>query len=156
MATTMIKNQQSRKGAGKDTPQTVELTPEILEDVRDPLDELMSQAQAAYVSYLQAQKKVASAYQERQRQVEKSYKAIEDRASKICAEAIEKATRALEKADQEAEEAYQKAKARAEQTYQDGVNESLRIREETIENAWEESKRNSDRIWKMFQGELER
>jgi hypothetical protein len=32
----------------------------------------------------------------------------------------------------------------------------LIVRNETIEQAWEETKRNSERIWKVFQGEIKR
>ena len=42
----------------------------------------------------------------------------------------------------------------AKQVYQNSVNEALRIRMETIEQAWEENKRNSERVWKLFQGEI--
>jgi hypothetical protein len=30
----------------------------------------------------------------------------------------------------------------------------LRVRQETIEQAWAETKRNADIIWKTFQGEI--
>lgn len=156
MATTMTENQQARKVVNKDVKQMGKLPSEVLKEERDPLDELMSQAQAAYMSYLQAQRKVAVAYQERHRRVEESFKEIEEHAAKICAVAIEKAARALEKAEQEAEEACKKAKMSATQGYQDGMNESLRIRRETVEQAWEEARRNSERIWKVFQGEIKR
>jgi len=110
VAITMTKNPQVRKEVSKDVKQMVELPSEVLEEDRDPIAELMSQAQAAYESYQQAQRKVAAAYQEHQRQGEMSYKETEEHAAKLCAEAIEKAARVLEKAEQEAEEAYMKAK----------------------------------------------
>jgi hypothetical protein len=65
VATTMIKSQQARKVVGKDGEQMIEVPAEVSKEERDSLDELMDQAQAAYESYLQAQKKVALAYQER-------------------------------------------------------------------------------------------
>jgi hypothetical protein len=34
------------------------------------------------------------------------------------------------------------------------VKEALRVRRETVEQAWEEAKRNSEKIWKVFQGEI--
>ncbi len=156
MTTTMIKNQQAKKVVSKDMEQMVELPSEVLTEKRDPLDELMNQAQAAYESYLQAQRKVAVAYQERQRRVEESFKEIEEHAAKMCAVAMEKAARALEKTEQEAEETYKKAKVGATQVCQDNLNEALRIRRETVEQAWGEARRNSERIWKVFQGEIKR
>ena len=152
----MIKNQQAKKVVSKDMEQMVELPSEVLTEKRDPLDELMNQAQAAYESYLQAQRKVAVAYQERQRRVEESFKEIEEHAAKMCAVAMEKAARALEKTEQEAEETYKKAKVGATQVCQDNLNEALRIRRETVEQAWGEARRNSERIWKVFQGEIKR
>ena len=156
MATTMIKNQQARKVVGKDDEQMVDLPTEATTQEGDSLDELMSQAQNAYESYLQAQKKEALAYQGRQRRVEESFKETEEHAAKLCAVAIEKATRSLEKAEQEAEGTYKKAKLSAAQTYQDSLNEALRIRTEAVEQAWEEARRNSEKIWKVFQGEIKR
>lgn len=44
----------------------------------------------------------------------------------------------------------------AKQVYQDSVNEALGVRKETIEQAWEETKKNSERIWKVFQGKIEK
>jgi hypothetical protein len=35
------------------------------------------------------------------------------------------------------------------------VNEALRVRDEAIQQAWEETKRNSEKIWKVFQGKIE-
>ncbi len=156
MATTMTKNPQARKVTGKDGEQMVELPNDVSKEERDSLDELMGQAQAAYESYLQAQKKVALAYQGRQRRVEESFKEIEEHAAKLCAVAIEKASRSLEKAEQEAEEMYEKAKLSGTQVYQESLNEALRIRRETVEQAWEEARRNSEKIWKVFQGEIKR
>ena len=156
MATTMVKSQQARKVVGKDGEQMVELPTEVTKEERDSLDELMSQAQAAHESYLQARKKVALAYQERQRRVEESFKEIEAHAAKLCTVAIEKATRSLEKAEQEAEGMYKKAKLSAAQAYQDSLDEALRIRTETVEQAWEEARRNSEKIWKVFQGEIKK
>lgn len=156
MATTMTKNPQARKVTGKDGEQMVELPNDVSKEERDSLDELMGQAQAAYESYLQAQKKVALAYQGRQRRVEESFKEIEEHAANLCAVAIEKASRSLEKAEQEAEEMHKKAKLSAAQIYQDNLNEALRIRRETVEQAWEEARRNSEKIWKVFQGEIKR
>jgi hypothetical protein len=102
VAATITKNTQTRKVVGKDVEETVELPSEVPQEDRDTLNELMKQAQTAYESYLQAQRKVATAYQERQRRVEESFKDIEEHAAKICAVAIEKASRALEKAEQDA------------------------------------------------------
>jgi vacuolar-type H+-ATPase subunit H len=152
----MTKNPQARKVTGKDGEQMVELPNDVSKEERDSLDELMGQAQAAYESYLQAQKKVALAYQGRQRRVEESFKEIEEHAAKLCAVAIEKASRSLEKAEQEAEEMYEKAKLSGTQVYQESLNEALRIRRETVEQAWEEARRNSEKIWKVFQGEIKR
>lgn len=156
MATTMTKNPQARKVTGKDGEQMVEIPNDVSKEERDSLDELMGQAQAAYESYLQAQKKVALAYQGRQRRVEESFKEIEEHAAKLCAVAIEKASRSLEKAEQEAEDMYKKAKLSGTQVYQESLNEALRIRRETVEQAWDEARRNSERIWKVFQGEIKR
>jgi hypothetical protein len=36
------------------------------------------------------------------------------------------------------------------------VNEALRVRDETVQQAWEETKRNSEKIWKVFQGKIEK
>jgi vacuolar-type H+-ATPase subunit H len=152
----MTKNPQARKVTGKDGEQMVELPNDVSKEERDSLDELMGQAQAAYESYLQAQKKVALAYQGRQRRVEESFKEIEEHAAKLCAVAIEKASRSLEKAEQEAEDMYKKAKLSGTQVYQESLNEALRIRRETVEQAWDEARRNSERIWKVFQGEIKR
>jgi vacuolar-type H+-ATPase subunit H len=152
----MTKNPQARKVTGKDGEQMVELPNDVSKEERDSLDELMGQAQAAYESYLQAQKKVALAYQGRQRRVEESFKEIEEHAAKLCAVAIEKASRSLEKAEQEAEDMYKKAKLSGTQVYQESLNEALRIRRETVEQAWEEARRNSEKIWKVFQGEIKR
>jgi hypothetical protein len=66
MVTAISKNQKSRKVMDKDVEQMVEVPSEAPEEVSGPLAELMSQAQSAYTSYLQAQRKVAEAYQERQ------------------------------------------------------------------------------------------
>jgi molecular chaperone GrpE (heat shock protein) len=156
VATTMIKSQQARKAAANDEGPIAEPPSEIAKEERDSLDELMSQAQGAYESYLQAQKKVALAYQERQHRVEESFKEIEEHAAKLCAVAIDEAVRSLEKAEQEAEGTYKKAKLSAMQAYQDSLDEALRIRGDTVELAWEEAKRNSERIWKVFQGEVKR
>jgi vacuolar-type H+-ATPase subunit H len=152
----MTKNPQARKVTGKDGEQMVEIPNDVSKEERDSLDELMGQAQTAYESYLQAQKKVALAYQGRQRRVEESFKEIEEHAAKLCAVAIEKASRSLEKAEQEAEDMYKKAKLSGTQVYQESLNEALRIRRETVEQAWEEARRNSEKIWKVFQGEIKR
>ena len=42
----------------------------------------------------------------------------------------------------------------ATQAYQDSVNEALRVRREAVEQAWEEAERTSEKIWKVFQGEI--
>ena len=55
MATTMTKNQQSRKAASKEEKQTAEFVPEVSKEDKDPLSELMNQAQTAYTSYMLAQ-----------------------------------------------------------------------------------------------------
>jgi hypothetical protein len=69
VATTMIKSQQARRVVDKGGEQMDELPTEATTEERDSLDELMSQAQGAYESYVQAQRKVAAAYQERQRRL---------------------------------------------------------------------------------------
>jgi len=61
MTTTMTKNQQSRKLASKDEEQTAEFVPEVSKEDKDPLSELMNQAQVAYTSYMKAQRKVGAA-----------------------------------------------------------------------------------------------
>ena len=97
MTTTMTEYPKANKVVSKDEKQTLELTPEVSKEGKDPLNDLMNQvnqAQNAYKSYLQAQRKVAAAYQERQRQGEKAYKEIEEQAANICAETIEKASKA--------------------------------------------------------------
>ncbi len=156
MVTAVSKSQKTRKVVNQDMEQMVEVPSEAPEEVSDPLAALMNQAQAAYTSYLQAQRKVAEAYQERQHQSETSYKEIEENAAKICTAALGKAERALEKAEQEADEACLKVRMEAKRVYQDSVNEALRLRDETIQQAWEETKRNSERIWKVFQGKIEK
>jgi cell division septum initiation protein DivIVA len=94
MVTAVSKNQKTRKVVDQDMEQVVEIPSEAPEEVSDPLAALMSQAQAAYTSYLQAQRKVAEAYQERQRESETSYKEIEENAARICTAALEKAEHA--------------------------------------------------------------
>jgi hypothetical protein len=56
VATTITKNPQTRKVVGKDGGETGELPFEVVQEDRETLSELMSQAQAAYESYLQAQR----------------------------------------------------------------------------------------------------
>jgi len=87
----MTKNQQSRKVASKEEKQKVEFVRDVTKEDKDSLSELMNQAQAAYNSYIQAQRKVAAAYQECQCHGEKAYEEIEEQAANICTETIEKA-----------------------------------------------------------------
>ena len=49
---------------------------EVPEQVRDPLAELLSQAQNAYTAYIQAQKEVAKGYKQREEQMEKPIKKL--------------------------------------------------------------------------------
>lgn len=155
MASTMTKGQQARKVVNKDVKQAAEFTPQVSEEVKDPLNELMNQAQAAYGSYLQAQRKVATAYQHAQYEGEKAYKETEAQAANLCAETMEKALQAREKAEREAEEQYKETRGRAGQAYQDSATEALRVRKETVEKAWEATKGNSDKIWTIFQSGTE-
>jgi vacuolar-type H+-ATPase subunit H len=154
VTTTITENPQAKEEVGKDGERMVEFAAAISKEDRDSLDELMTQAQAAYDSYLQAQRKVALAYQEQRRRIEESFKEIEEHADRLCAVAIERANRSLEKAEQEAEEMYKKAKVSARQVYQDSLTEALRIRRDSVGQAWEEARRNSEKISKVFQGEI--
>lgn len=155
MATTMTRNQQARKMTSKVAGSAAEFDAEIPEEGKEPLKKLMSEAQAAYVSYLQAQRKVATAYQERRRLGEQEFKEIEERAAAACAQAIEEASQALLRAEQEAEAAYKEARRRAEQAYQQGILAALAARKEAVDKAWAESSGASEAIWRIFQGGTE-
>jgi len=106
MADTITGAQQDRKTLSKDEEQIVEFSPRTHGENKDLLGELIRQVQAAYVSFLHAQRKIAPAYREGQRHGEQARKAIEEQAANICAETIAKAAQAIVKVEREAEKTY--------------------------------------------------
>ena len=54
--------QQPKKAVEKAEEQAAEPAPEVSKEAADPLDEVLRRAEIAYGAYLEAQRKVATAY----------------------------------------------------------------------------------------------
>jgi hypothetical protein len=153
MTTITKQNQQLNKTTQKIEDKIVKSTPDTKTQDLDTLSEVRSLAEKAYQAYMDAQRRVATAYRERAYQEEKAYEEIEGKANRECTEAIEKAFKIRDKAEQEAEMAYQEAREKAAQLCQQKIEQALSVRSRTVQEAWVISRETSERIWKIFKGD---
>jgi len=70
----------AKKNSGKVEKPAEELSAEEVLKQADPLEDLLSQAQNAYASYVSAQRKVASAYKQREAEEINAFKTVEQEA----------------------------------------------------------------------------
>ena len=118
----------------------------------NPLEDLRKQAEMAYTTYLDAQRKVANAYRERERAEVVLYKETEREANRACDQAIEAAASVRSAAQRRAREEYEKALETAESTYQQRVAEALYACRESIDRQWQAANELSEQTWNIFQG----
>ena len=153
MTDKLTTKQQSKKGNGSADKKNLQSTREVSETTVDPINDLRAQAELAYNTYLEAQRKVARAYREFEQKEVNAHRQAAVQASNSCDRAIQQSMRIREKAEWEAEETYREAREKVAKAYKESVAQALRVCWKTIEQAWERSTEVSDRVWKIFQGD---
>jgi hypothetical protein len=143
---------QTRKGMAKAQKEMAEVVPELYPRSSNPLEDLRKQAEEAYSSYLDAQRKMARAYRVTERNQVTGYKQAEDKANKICDETIEKAIVSRLQSEHEARDAYEKAIENAARTFKENVEQALKVCRQTIEHEWQAADELTGRMWEIFQG----
>lgn len=152
MASTIVEEPQTKR-AGKGQKQGNEGVEDVSMSLPNPLEELRKQAEAAYTSYLGAQRKVAKAYRQREQQEVSNYKLTEQQANKDCDDAIQQALAARTRTEKAARDAYEKAMEEASKDYDQKVTEALKSCRQAIENQWQIANELSEQIWTIFQGD---
>ncbi len=149
------------KGQGKKAAETkedntaeqapvVEKAPAAEPVGRNPLDEVMGQAQRAYSAYMDATREVSRIYRENEIQVGEAYMRVVQQANEACEATIREATRDREQAETKAREAYQRAMEEAETKAQQRISDALKAREEEILKAWELREDTVSQAWEIY------
>ncbi len=133
-----------------------------------PLSEVLGKAQKAYSSYLDAQKEVAKAYKVNEIQLEKGYKEAEYQANRVYEDTIVRIMEVRQEAELQAEESHNQSIEQAMQVLHDAeaaytaelqhikgnseasMKESLKVRNDAVQKAWELRSRTIDRSWEIF------
>ena len=143
---------QTKKGMGKAQKEMAEVVPELYPRSSNPLEDLRKQAEEAYNSYLDAQRKMARAYRVTERNQVTNFKQAEEKANKICDEAIEKAIVSRLESEHEAREEYEKVIENAAKTFKETVEQALKVCRQTIDHEWQAADELTGRMWDIFQG----
>jgi len=143
----------------KDQSQAEEILSQ--QQLKSPLGEILSQAEKAYMAYMEAERQVARAYHENEVQVAKAYKRAEQKAQRTYDEAVidalrireETATKALDayrEALEMAEAAFGEAKEQADKTCDEIIVKALKAREDAMAEAWDTCQQAMLSTWKIF------
>jgi vacuolar-type H+-ATPase subunit H len=152
MPNVLVEEVQTRKGAGRGQKEMLEAAPELSVRPSNPLEDLRKQAEVAYNSYVDAQRKMARAYRVTERSEVANYKEAEERANKVCDEAIQKAPLIRSQSEHDAREAYEKAVENAAKAFEETVEQALKVCRQTIQQEWQAANELSERMWDIFQG----
>jgi hypothetical protein len=143
------------KGQAKKTEEQAEISTEQEEPqaeavVKNPLDEVLSQAQRAYTAYMDATREVSRIYRENEIQIGDAYVKAAQEANQACEASVKQAEKAREQAEKRARDAYQRALENAEKTAEEAIAQALKTREEDIAKAWGKREETVAQAWDIY------
>ena len=145
MSTNLMDDVQVKKSAGK--------VQRPMGDMNDnPLEDLLSQAQMAYSSYIGAKQKVAFAYKQREEEEVRNFKEVEAKSHFAYDEALARAVKNRAAAEEGARRAYDDAMAKAAQAYQQETADALKLCRDTISQQWQTGRELIEQVWRIYQG----
>jgi len=120
------------------------------EAVRNPLDEVLTQAQKAYTAYMDATREVSRIYRENEINVGETYMKAAQQANQACEDSIKQAEKAREQAEKRAGDAYQKALDQAVKNAEEAIAQALKTRDEEIAKAWQSRGETVAQAWDIY------